>query len=487
MIPILLLAAEAFARAGGGHSFGGGGGGGGFHSSGGYSGGGSNFHVGGSYSGGGNGNGGFLLWWLFFEHPEIGIPLALFVIFLKVYGARAGAQERTVVRSRPVVSRALNLAPLLAADAQFSRALFLDLARLVFIRTHEERGRGNWDALAPFLSDAGRKTLTGLGGQIKEIRDVVIGSARISALEMDRRTTIVVAFTANLTENGNQRYVEETWRFTRDNGAQSLGPDRMRTLGCPNCGNPIETRTDGSCRACDTVVNDGRLQWQVTGVHRGAVRTVEAIELALGGSGIEEGTDLPTLADPGLASAQRALRARHPEFVWTAFRTRAAETFLKIQEAWSTGRWETARPYETDFLFQQHRYWIERYAREGLTNRLSDVGINDVVPARVELDAHCESITVRIFARMKDWTEDRNGKVVSGDPKNSRVFSEYWTFVRSAGRKGKDTPIDNCPSCGAALDRISETGVCGYCEAKVTGGDFDWVLTTIDQDEVYRG
>jgi hypothetical protein len=34
---------------------------------------------------------------------------------------------------------------------------------------------------------------------------------------------------------------------------------------------------------------------------------------------------------------------------------------------------------------------------------------------------------------------------------------------------------------------VSETGVCGYCDAKITGGEFDWVLSTIDQDETYRG
>ncbi len=485
MIPWILLVAEAFARAGGGNSFGGGGGGGGGYSGGGgglSSGGGGSFH-----GGGGDGDGGALLLWLFIAHPEFGIPLVIVIVAFKLYGMRGGGTERTVVRSRPLHGRTLDLRRLLADDATFSRALFLDLARLVFTRAHEERGRGNWAALAPFVADTGQTALRAIAAQTREVREVIVGSASITALQVERQMTLVVAFTANLRENGVQNYVEENWRFTRDAGARSLGPDRMRALACPNCGNPIETRTDGSCRACDTVINDGRLQWQVTGVHRGTLRVVDAIELSLGGGGIEAGTDLPTVADPGLASAQRALRARHPEFQWTNFRNRAAELFLKIQTAWSEGRWELARPYETDFLFQQHRYWIERYAKEGLTNRLGDVTITDIVAARIELDAYCESVTVRIFARMRDWTEGKGGRVVSGDRSTPRVFSEYWTFVRSSGITGKDTPIDNCPSCGANLDRVSETGVCGHCDAKVTGGNFDWVLTTIDQDEVYRG
>jgi hypothetical protein len=30
-------------------------------------------------------------------------------------------------------------------------------------------------------------------------------------------------------------------------------------------------------------------------------------------------------------------------------------------------------------------------------------------------------------------------------------------------------------------------GTCKYCQAKVTTGEFDWVLSRIEQDEVYVG
>jgi len=43
-----------------------------------------------------------------------------------------------------------------------------------------------------------------------------------------------------------------------------------------------------------------------------------------------------------------------------------------------------------------------------------------------------------------------------------------------------------CPNCGAALN-INMTGHCNYCKAKVSSGEFDWVLSRIEQDEVYGG
>jgi len=43
-----------------------------------------------------------------------------------------------------------------------------------------------------------------------------------------------------------------------------------------------------------------------------------------------------------------------------------------------------------------------------------------------------------------------------------------------------------CPSCGAPL-QIEMAGNCVYCRAKVTSGDFDWVLSKIEQDDSYQG
>ena len=47
-----------------------------------------------------------------------------------------------------------------------------------------------------------------------------------------------------------------------------------------------------------------------------------------------------------------------------------------------------------------------------------------------------------------------------------------------------DPPV--CPNCGAGL-AINMAGSCSACNAKVTSGDFDWVLSRIEQDEAYTG
>jgi hypothetical protein len=45
---------------------------------------------------------------------------------------------------------------------------------------------------------------------------------------------------------------------------------------------------------------------------------------------------------------------------------------------------------------------------------------------------------------------------------------------------GGGTLEQHCPNCGAPLD-LDLAGTCKYCRAPVMSGEYDWVLTRIDQ------
>lgn len=483
LLPLLLASLDAWARAGGGESYRGGGG--------------SSSSSGGS-SGGGGDLGSFiqLLLWLVIEVPIIGIPLVIavvaFFIYAQVKGPKANARQvHRTTHAPPPAAFHQGQDALVQADPNFSLPLFLDYARLAYMRAQEERGKRNLDVLSAILSDEARKNLEGRHAHLRGVRGVVFGAARVEEIGVvGGMARIVVFFDANYTEVSDQPrtlWLQERWIFRRSAATRSPGPDRFETLSCANCGSPLETKTDGTCVNCGSVLNDGRIQWQVAQIQIINSKLMPPLKPSLG-AGIEAGTELPTMMDPDLGAATRAFQARHPEFHWTAFRGRVVEIFTHIQRAWSDGTWEKARPYETDFLFQQHRYWIDRYKAEGYRNRMADLQVTDVLLVKIKLDAYFEAVTVRIFVKMKDWTEDKSGKVVGGSKEKDKIFSEYWTFLRSAGQNVKPRDdANNCPSCGAPLDNVSEGGVCGYCDAKITTGAFDWVLSAIDQDEAYRG
>lgn len=501
---VLLLAVglpgDAWGRVGGGQGYSGGGGG---YSGGGYSGGG--------YGGGGGGDGGALvelLVWLIIRHPTIGIPLTLVIGAVFIYsklqhggGAMGGGYRShhpsTAQARRP--DRATRPAPvdsIVVVDPNFSEPLFIDFVQLVYARVQRARGDGDLDPLRPLASDRVVAKLADDRGNLSEVRDVIFGSTRIFSVRKSQgRLHLVVEFETNLTEvrNGQPRQLlcKERWTFGRKLGVLSPGPERMRSLGCPSCGSTQELDTDGRCPNCGTIRTGGASQWIVDDIAVMQRRPLGRIELHRGG-GVEPGTHLPTRTAPDLSVQMRALLTRHPDFSWADFERTVVDIFTRLQQAWSEQRWELARPYETDALFQTHRFWMERYAREGLVNRLDQVQVQRIEKVRVGVDAFYESITVRIFASMLDWTESvETGEVVGGSRTELRVFSEYWTFIRRIGGPanpdGGGWDAEHCPSCGAPLDRISQTGVCGYCDAKITTGDFDWVLTRIEQDEAYVG
>lgn len=475
MVFLLSTISEALARSGGGGGFSTGGDGGGS-------------------SGGGDGGDASelveLILWLVWEMPAVGIPVLLLAIgvavVLAVRARRSGgsAAVRPAPRTAPRPAEPPRLAELLARDPGFSEVLFLDFARLVYVRAHEERGRNNLAPLEAVLAPAAAQKLAARG--TAPVRDVILGSVQLRALRVVGDTARAeVRFVANYTEGDTVKFADERWTFERAADHRSPGPDGMQALRCPTCGSALETRTDGGCVSCGAPLTNGSLLWRATAVAVDALREVPNLTLELGG-GTESGTNLELVRPPDFAASQRQLAERHPEFDQVAFNRRAIEIFTEVQAAWAAMDLERVRGLETDGVFQSHRYWIERYRREGLRNHMERLSVTGCLPARIQMDAWHTAITVRLFASALDWTEDRTGKVVGGSKTEAKRFSEYWTFVRTAGKAlTLHADVRSCPSCAAPLDRVGEGGVCGYCDAKITSGDFDWVLAAIDQDDVY--
>lgn len=479
---IPLLAEAALARAGGGERWGGGnppaGGGGGF---------------------------GFLieiLLRLFIYNPSVTLLLILAAAAVWWYTVQQRGQIARNAAPPPEASYAAGpqaVAALRAVDARFSAALFTDFAQLLYARFHRGRGTqpdastaGGVQALAPYFAPdiLGMVEQDAIQRGVVCIDDVLVGSSRILGIDVGPEwIAIRVVFEGNFTEvtvQGPQdaTYVAEEWRFERKRGVLSRGPEEITHFNCPSCGNPGAVRPDGSCPYCDRVVNRGDFSWVVTATR--VLTRAPRPPLDLRG-GWAVGTDYPTVYQMELEVAQQAFAARNPDFSWPAFESRVRAIFVALQAAWSERQWMKARPFETDALFNVHRYWMEMYQHQALVNRLENVMVGRVIPARFDQDAFFDVVTVRVWAAMRDYVVDRNGQVVGGDPRRPREFSEYWTFIRRTDSQRRPRTEENaCPNCGAPL-QVNMAGECEYCQTRVTSGQFDWVLSAIEQDEAYKG
>jgi predicted lipid-binding transport protein (Tim44 family) len=488
-----LCAGEVFARVGGGQSYGGGGSGGG--------------------GGGGIGTLIFLLirflLYLTIEHPVIGIPLDLIVIGVVIYWF--ARPSKSTVTSTPIVSgggaataparqdgfqREFN--QLRRFDPNFSEIIFTDFCYALYARAHDARGQGAaaLELLSPYLSEPARGSLRQLNPpNLKAVEGIIVGAMQVADVR-DLTTPVVqisIEFEANYTEvvardgaapSQMSYYVRERWELERKRDVLSPSPEQATALHCPRCGAPLQKDTVGACAFCGTKIESGEFQWYVQSVTtlgreaRGPLLTSDVPEI---------GTDYPTVLQPNFPAVHATFEQNNSSFSWADFQARAALIFNELQAAWSTLNWERARPHETDNIFQMHRYWIDAYKRQGLRNALDQCQITAMQPCKIKEDAFYNAITLRIFAEGYDYTVDGAGKVVAGSKSKLRRWSEYWTFVRNRNAKPAPARADlNCPNCGAPL-KVNVTGICEFCGGKITSGEFDWVLSKIEQDESYAG
>jgi len=457
----LFVAVALFARVGGGESYSGGG-----------------------DSGGGGSDGGGeviglvvrLLWWLTIEHPAIGIPVDIIVIVVVIKYKKSKKPERVATITTRVAAQP-KLDGLRRFDPNFSEIVFSDFCYSLYARVHQARGENDLARYAPFLNDASRKTLLARNPRgLREVSGVVIGAFRIVNVRgLDTANVYVtVMFESNYTEVGEAEqswYVREHWVLERKRDILSPPPEKAKADHCPRCGGPLKTRTDGSCEYCGVKIENGSFQWYVQMI---AGITVEQRGPLLASNVPEQGTDRATISQPNLDVA--ALQSLDP---------RVREIAQTLQDAWNARDWERVRPLETESLFQMHRYWIDAYVRQGKRNIVDDYKIARVLPVKFTTDAFYESVTVRLWASGRDSTIDDAGKIVAGSKTELRVWSEYWTLIRSRGAAA-GTKTMSCPNCGATVT-VGATGICEFCAGKLTTSEFDWVLSRIEQDEAYAG
>lgn len=499
LVVLLFMSGDILARVGGGQSYGGGSHG----------------------SGGGSGGGGAIIWLIFelirfllyltIEYPIIGIPLDLIiiggVIFFVLRRPASTTGFSSVVSSPPLNAATVSTSPAMAGqsfnqlrkfDPNFSEIVFTDFAYALYGKAHDARGHGasKLDLFSPYISDAARGALLQQNPPgLVEVKGIIVGSMLVSSVTGLETPVVRVTldFESNYTEvvkqnTGNVRemtfYVRERWWLERKRDLLSPTPAQATALHCPRCGAPLQRDTVGACAFCGVKIESGEFQWFVTNVQ---VLGKEARGPLLTSDVPEVGTDFPSVIQPNISAARAAFEAANQNFSWAQFQERARLIFNELQAAWSSLNWERARPHETDNIFQMHQYWIDAYKRQHLRNVVEQCAVYAMEPVKIQSDAFFQAITLRIWAQGLDYTVNQGGQIVAGSRSNLRRWSEYWTFIRSRNGHSRPSHTDlSCPNCGSPL-KVNASGICEFCGGKITSGEFDWVLSKIEQDESYSG
>lgn len=463
-------------------------------------------YSGGSGSGGGDGIAGLIFWIILQLPPQISIPLIIIIIVFYYFKNKREKNHTQTVTSAPTYSNKFNefnnivlsLERLKQRDPDFSRLLFLDFVTSVYHKYYTYIGKPDFKNIKPFIADY-------IWTQVKNnplhtqsvISEIVIGNIDlISIYEDETYTGIVVDIKSNYTKTKagkSTRFVlTERWLFNRKKDVLSKPPEEMRDLKCPNCGAPADFNDAGECAHCGSFIIAGEMQWFVN--QKSIIKQEVFRTQGLAHYEQEIGTDYPTVVSPVVNTYIQQFTQKHQLSDWNSYWQNftdniAYKYFTEIYDAWSKMQWQKVRHLLSDRLYESYNFWIESYKREGLQNRLDNLSIKKIDMAAIETDKYYEAFTVRIFASCYDYVINGEGKRIGGSKKKARYFSEYWTFMRRSGIEFKESEfsLHNCPNCGAPADKMGQAAVCEYCGAKISNGDFSWILTRIVQDEEYTG
>ncbi|HEX4418164.1 MAG TPA: TIM44-like domain-containing protein [Kofleriaceae bacterium] len=490
-LTVLGLGGIAEARPGGGDSFSGGGG----HSS--------------SGSGGGGGGGiGFifeLIYWLIrliLFYPQIGLPVLALVIGGFLYSAYHRNQNRNWDSGPPVelehaTEHAVELTDLQDRDPAFSQIVFEDFAFRLF--STAQRARHSAEALAavaPYIGEAARGQLAARAPAGEPVLQVVVGALRTYHIEIParvlgaqarpNRVRIGLEYEANLATAKHTYYTVERWQFARDADVHSKPPGAARTFPCPNCGAPWQATQTGTqvCASCGKAVDNGRFDWIV---ERAELASSDERPPTLTTEVPERGTELPTYRQPGFDALWAELLRNDPAVTEPALEARLRMIYDQLNIAWSHNDLRPVRGLVSDGLYDYLQYWVDAYRQQGLRNALDGMRITRLELARLTRDRYFDAITIRIWGTGKDYViREPGGERVRGSKTRDRDYSEYWTLIRTASRKAAPSAAPTCGNCGAPL-QITQSGECEHCGAHVTAGEFDWVVSKIEQDDTYRG
>lgn len=487
----ILAAGDAWARPGGGESYSGGGG----HRSG-----------GGSSGGGGDSGAIFeLLYWLvrlILAYPAVGLPILALVIGYVIYSGYRQHQNKdwdsgpSAKLHAAVDAGAPDLAALRRIDPAFSPIVFEDFAFRLFSAAHRVRHAAEARAqVAPYVSETARAALAARPPVGQPVLQAIVGAMRTYRVVLPAgspespprgRVRIGIEYEATVAIAGRSYFSVETWLFGRDAAVISKPPGASRTFPCPNCGAPwqaTQTLTQ-VCASCGQAVDNGRFDWVVEQI---ALASLDERPPVLTAEVPERGTDLPTYHHPGVDAAWQALTRDDPQVTEPALRARLEMIYARLNAAWSERDLGPVRGLVSDGLYDYLSYWVVAYRSQGLRNVLTDMRTTRTEIAKVSRDRYYDAITIRIWATGKDYVvRDPDGAHVRGSRHRDRAYSEYWTMIRTAQRKAAPVTAPACSHCGAPL-QITQSGECEHCGAHVTAGEFDWVISKIEQDDSYRG
>ncbi len=198
----------------------------------------------------------------------------------------------------------------------------------------------------------------------------------------------------------------------------------------------------------------------------------------------------------GHAAAQSArlhtelekIAARDPAFNAENLCRRCAGVLPDIQRAWSAQEMTPVRHFLSDGVFERFTLQLAMQKACGVKNMMHTVQVLRCRPLDASSDDFFDTLHVAVTASAVDRLVTLEGNRALQGSSAAEQFTEIWTFLRRPGAQTLERPglLEGfCPNCGTQL-RLATSTTCESCEALINSGEYDWVLSEITQEELWR-
>ena len=324
-----------------------------------------------------------------------------------------------------------------------------------------------------------------------------------TGLEDDVTVRMIVAGTDYILDRATNRLVTgsrypgqwvEQWVMHRSRDprvlAEALNPR------CPNCGAPISIDEGGHCGFCRAAVPGAKSDWLASSIdHPAAADTTGiagaiAVGIAGASADVEQARSAltgvpaaaPALAEPLARAGIAAIQAHDPDFSVGDIVAETREIFLGLEGARNLLDPTPVRAYLSDALWAAEVARADAVQATGQKHVRAFLDIRNIVIARANSDAGGDSLSIRVDAVSADHVVDVvTGRLLSGGD-GLEPWSENLILVRGLGLASnplRGGEAHQCPACGAPAN-VAADGRCASCGRHVTGGEFDWILWSIE-------
>lgn len=407
------------------------------------------------------------------------IIIIIAFIVLSSQQARQQQMTRTIRRGRQRQSDNDEQAAIQAIqgrDSAFQLDQLLQRSRTAFQKIQTAWSEQDLSGVRPFISDGiherfslqiNMQQAAGLRNIMEQVR--IQSADAVAIFSTSQFDTVHIRFQASASDynidlktgrkisgSDHSGPFVEIWSFCRRPGTRTLNSPGPIEGNCPRCGAQLNVVDQAKCNSCGAQVNSGEYDWVLAEITQESEWQVPGSEQQLPGM-----AEL-VAADPGFNLQH--IEDRVSVMYW---RMRTAEFYRDERYAAPVLSSDFRQKFAKTMASNQ-RYWRE-----------PAVGQVELIDAQVNPGGMDQ---LRVMVR---WSGTLIDKVSGRETvlREQTIYTQLYILERKSGTRtsGSGTFTSaGCANCGAPIS-VNETGECVYCGASLTGGDFDWVLSSVDR------